>query len=487
MFVKLAFLAVLCSPETEAGGGGAAPAPPKPVATITRSELDRHIEEIVRENVDRGLKRMEDAVDGLRKEVLGPERTEQCRDTRDKARKDFEQMSSTERAKLISAARRHVIESKGRVQEERLPEQLRNIGFGRGFLAARYLGYFGQGLVHSRLNEREAHEAILQRAKADGDFDLARIVDEHIQQRSVTAGDAGSAGALIPEIVAADFITALYAQSVVRRAGATTIQLSNGNLTLGKQNASAVSYWIGETDDITASEPTMENIKLSLRTLASLVPISRDALQYVPNVASIIQQDMLNAHALQEDITLLRSKGTENRPRGIKEWLNADNVFAADTGGATLYAKIMTDALKAQFKVENGDVPIVTPAWFTSVREKFGIMSATLDSVHVFMPEILQGSFLGAPFYATTQIPTNIDTNKSELAYSEMSQVIVADGLSVELEQSTDATIRVNGTDVRLFQSNQAAFRLIGKVDLAVRHDRAAAWVENTVYGTAFT
>lgn len=487
MFIFASLMTVLCSPPDEAAGGVAvAPAPTQqPGVALTRSDLDRHIEQTVSTHITRGISGLESAIDSLRAEVLGKPRSEELADTRDKARRDFDQAAPSERARLLHMARANIIEGRA-VREERLPKELQEINFGRGFIAARYLGYYGNGVVHKHLSGREAHLAVARMARADGDLVLARIVEEHVE-RSVSAGDAASAGALIPEVVAADFITALYARSIVRQAGAVTIQLSSGNLTLGKQNATAISYWLGETDDITASEPSMTNIRLTLKKLGSLVPITNDALRFVPNIAGLVQSDMLNVHRLAEDIAFIRSEGNENKPKGIRHWLHSDNVFAADTSGSTLFEKIVIDTMKAQFKVENGNVPMNRPAWMTSVREKYGLMSVTVDGRFIFSPEIAQGTFMGAPFFATTQIPSNLNTDQSELYYQEMSQVIIGEGMTMEIAQSTEATINVGGTDVRLFQSDQTAFRLIGQCDLAVRHDRSGAVVTGTEYGAQFT
>lgn len=451
---------------------------------ITRSDLDKHIEETVAKSVGKSLSQFNENIDALRKELSGPERAEQVAAARDKSAKDFAALNPEQRTTRVRQARSALF-NRSLIASE-VPDDLREIGWGKGDLFTRFMLLKIRAEKHVGKGQR-ATEYMVELATEAGHMDLVNI----IENRTLLAGDAGGAGALIPDAFSTDFIAALYAAAVVRRAGAVVLDISErGNMSIGRQNTSATAAWVGEGAPIGASQGTYGNLKLDAKKLGVFVPVSNDAIRYASGqFNALVAQDMIQVAALKEDIAFIRGDGTAGAPKGIRNWLAAGQGFAQTTGG-TAFANTTTDLIKLQYKVEGADIPLVSPAFLMSTRDKFGLMQvATGDGSQLaFMAElVMNDSVMGVPAFATTAIPKTLGGGtESELYYSEMSQCIIGDAVNVEVSESESAGyLDSNSVQQNTFQNDERVIKLIHEVDFVLRHDKAAAYINNSTIGAA--
>jgi HK97 family phage major capsid protein len=463
---------------------------------MNKSDLDRLVEDTVQKYAKKSKEEFDASIDALRAEVLGPERSEEIAATRDKARSDFNQMPARQQVAMVDQAKAALFDGTARQLGETrayrganspLPDGLQKSGWGRGRLFVRAMMLFTRSQNHINGTVASRWEWCAKEARANNNHDLADI----IEQRVLTAGDAGKAGALVPEIFSTDFIAALYATTIMRRAGAVVVDISeSGSLTIGRQNNTATANWIGEVTSQTESEGTYGQLKLDARKLGVFVPISNDAIRFARGqFDSLVASDMLNVAALAEDIAFIRGSGNEYVPKGLKNWVKSDNAFAANTAGADAFEKQSTDLIKLQFKVENSKVPIVNPAFLMSTREKSGLMLTKTSNGDAFAfrdEMVMNGTLMGAPFYSSQQIPTNLNSTESELYYAEMSQCVIGEAVTTELEWNPYGSFTDSNSVVQnSFQQDEMVGRLIHMVDFVLRHDGAAAYVNNAEYGTA--
>lgn len=464
----------------------------KPTGTtreVSKDELNRYIDEAIQNRIGGSV---ETAMRGLQEDVLGKDRAEEITTTREKARSDFAALSATEQNRAIKRAKSSLFDGRARafhVENRELPEDLQRMGWGTGSLFQR-----GMLLYFRAQRENRNWEWCVDTARANGNDDLAHL----IEQRVLQAGDLAGAGALVPEVFSTDFISALYARSIVRLAGARVLDISErGNLSIGRQNATATGYWIGENESTTASEGTYGQLKLDAKKLGVFVPVSNDAIRYaVGDYNALVADDMVTVAALKEDLAFLRGDGANGQPKGLRNWANSNNVIDMNTTGADDFEKQSADLLKLQFRVENSDVSRNTPAWLMSVREKYGLMLTKTSGGEGFAfrdEMVMNGTLMAEPFYATSQLPTNLDNSgdgnndESEFFYAEMSQVVIGDAVNTEIEANPYGSYTDSGSNRRdAFQRDEMVLRLIHQVDLAVRHDEAVAYVQDASYGSSF-
>ena len=484
---------------------------------MTRSELDKLIRDQVRKAVEEDRKTRDSRLDGMTREVAGDDMMERARESRDRAASDFEQLATSDQRKLIEAhtgqqtreqfqktgdrfveaLERGIIPSSSTDRLRAIAGGLRGaipgietseleIGdadFGRGhnFAAALLLG--------ARAWEQKIPvERLIGKLRERGELRASPLTEflEDRKNRAVSASDAESGGWLIEEQVASDYIPALYSKSVVLQSGVLTVVMERGMFKFPKQLGSSQMFWVGEGGVITTSEIAGGDITLTARKAGILVPLSNDWLRRADGRANqIVTNDMVRIGALGRDLGYLRGPGSEHQPLGLSN--QAGHSVTAATGGTTDLDDAYTDAFACQFRIANSDVMLDRPAWYMSVREEFGLKSLRDGNNHLaFLPEMLQGRWMGAPYYSTTQIPTNLGVggDESELYFVETSQIIVGIELGIVVQFFDAASYAEGGVDVHGVQTDQSVARLLQLTDIKARHEEAIAVVPDSTRGS---
>ena len=186
-------------------------------------------------------------------------------------------------------------------------------------------------------------------AAARGDAQLASKIaiergfgEEVAMSLNTLSSSAG--GVLVPENLSSEVIELLRPKSVVRKLGARTLPFDNGNVTIPRLKGGAIVGYIGADSDMPATEQTFDDLKLSAKKMAALVPIANDLIKYAgvnPNVDQIVVGDLTAAIGAREDKAFIRDDGSANTPKGLRFWALASNVLKA-SDGSTLQ-KIETD------------------------------------------------------------------------------------------------------------------------------------------------
>lgn len=297
--------------------------------------------------------------------------------------------------------------------------------------------------------------------------------------RALAASTIEGGGVLVPEDVSNDFIELLTPRAVLRSFGVPVIQMPSGTMNISKINASAQAYYVGENRDIPKSQPLFGGKKMSAKKLAVLIPISNDLLRRGgPKVNALVRNDALRAMALKEDVTFLRSPGTEFTPRGLKYLALSSQTITATAGTPTL-ATVTADFGRLILLMEEASVAFTNPGWIFSPRTAMYLYTLRdTNGNYVFKGEMDQGRFWGYPFKKTTQIPRNLGTggNESEIYLVDFDDLVIGQTLGLDVAVSTEAAyIESTGEMVSAFSRDQTVMRLITEHDLAVRHDESIA------------
>lgn len=309
-------------------------------------------------------------------------------------------------------------------------------------------------------------------AEKAAEFIQHRFGDTAVAKAALNTQVVSEGGALIPQDFLLDLIELLRAQTVVRAAGPMTVGMPLGNLTIPALAGGASASYQGELDDISLTHPQFSDLNLRAHKLTALVPVTNDLLRRAPlNVDMIVRDDLVAAVALKEDVTFLRSDGSDMAPKGFRSWVLPANLIVIAAGG-NLDA-VVNGIAAMKLTLINGLSRMLRPAWFMAPTV-IEFIRTRRDEVGGFYykDEIDRGTLDGYPIYMSQQIPTNLGTgNGSEIYLIDMADVVLADTMEVQLDTSDQAAYY--GTDghvISTFQRDQTLFRIISAHDLAMRH-----------------
>lgn len=341
-------------------------------------------------------------------------------------------------------------------------------------------------------------------AAAQGDRQVAaqiamtRGYGEHIAA-SLNTLTAGAGGILVPENLSSEVIELLRPKSVVRKMGARSLPLNNGNITLPRLKGGAVVGYIGSDTDIPTTQQEFDDLKLSAKKLAALVPISNDLLAVSsssPNVDAIVVGDLTSALALREDKAFIRDDGLSNNPKGLRYWAPAANVVPAGQAAPTIQ-QVSDDLNKMVLRLEAADANMTAAGWIMHPRTKRFLQSLRIgdsNGVKVF-PELDAGMLMGYPVGSTTQVPVNLTVgtgssapaNGTEIYFTDFGDCFIGEDASLMIDYSKEATYKDgSGNVISAFQRDQTLIRVIAKHDFGPRHVESIAVLTAVQWGSSF-
>lgn len=339
---------------------------------------------------------------------------------------------------------------------------------------------FGRGDM-----DRAKHFA--QEAVSKGNWDDAlgtRVV------RALEAGNLTAGGALLPDEFAAEIIELLRSRSVVRAAGARVLPMNMGSLTIRKQTAGSSASYVGESTDITKTEPTTGQIVMTSKKLAAIVPISNDLLTFAAGdlADQFVRDDLVQEIATREDQAFIRDDGNSDTPKGMRYWAQAANVQASAGVSA---ANVETDFKALLNDLETNDVRMINPVWFMNPRSKNHLITLREGAGgNLVYPEIRgaagqpNGSILGLPVMTTTNIPVNLGGGtETEVYLVDMADAIIGEATGIEIAVDSSASYVESGSLVSAFSRDETLMRAISRHDFAMRHAESVAVTTGVTWG----
>lgn len=303
-------------------------------------------------------------------------------------------------------------------------------------------------------------------------FAETEIGDHGVAMAITTSQSSG--GALIPQNLHDEVIELLRARSVVRKLGARSMPLPNGNLSLPRMAGGATAYYSGENEDIKSSVSKFDDAKLSAKKLTALVPISNNLIGFAGfNVEQLVLQDILAAISVREDKAFLRDDGSNNTPKGLRATANENNRFVEWSGSATDLQAIDFYLNSLILKLMESNSLMIKCGWAMSPRTYmtlFGLRDGNGNKVY---PEMSKGLLKGYPIEHTTTIPSNLGTggNESEIYFVDFNDVVIGENSDMKIDFSNEATYYdTNGDLVSAFARDQSLIRVITQHDIGFRH-----------------
>lgn len=298
-------------------------------------------------------------------------------------------------------------------------------------------------------------------------------------------------GFLVNTDYSSDLIAALRPVVAVRRMGAVSVPMPNGNLTIRKQTGVSSAQWVGERSAIQTSAPKVGVIGMKAKKLAALVPITNDLLRFNSiQTDTLVRDDVVREVALAEDQQFIRGQASDFAPAGLRYLANAANIIAAN---ATVSVQnVRNDLGKLRLGLTKNNVPMTRAGYIVNPTVVEFLSRLLTSTGALAFPEIADGMIGGYPYVSTTSVPDNLGTggNQSEIYFADFSQILIGDALQTTLAVSTDASyVDAAGTTRSAFQNDETLIRVIEGVDTAARYDTAiavltgAGWFPGAVAG----
>jgi HK97 family phage major capsid protein len=304
--------------------------------------------------------------------------------------------------------------------------------------------------------------------------------------RGLSANDGASGGYLLAENVSREVIEALQARTVLRRMGAMVLpQAEEVPLVLPLISASSTGTYLGEGSNITATSPTLGNLRLTARKLAAIVAISNDLLRGTSGAADmVVRNDLLTSLAVTEDSAFIRGDGAGAGPRGLRYWAPAANLLNM-TSPVTV-ASVEADISALMLALLNANVRMLNPGWIMAPRTRVYLENLR-DAVGAkVFPELQQGRLRGYPVAETTSIPITLGAgNESEVYFVDFADCAILQIVGLLVEASTTAAyVDENSNVVSAFSTDRTLVRVISLHDFGMRHAASVACQVDCTWGT---
>jgi HK97 family phage major capsid protein len=315
-------------------------------------------------------------------------------------------------------------------------------------------------------------------------------------QKALAEGTPSSGGYLVRPEWMPDVLGLLRGAAVVRQAGPRVVNFGR-LMNQTSISTGATAYYTAENAAIAKSEQTFaEAPLLTPHNLTALVPVSNYLLND-PNVAGggvdeIVRNDMIVVMALREDLAFLRGTGASGEPTGFRNMagITLNPLGAPATNGFQPTLPQLRRML-AVFRTQNA--VNLAPVWFFNPAF-LSYLEGLTDTLGRFLVDtnlltygdnaalgasnpggLMTGRFLGAPFFATNQLPANLtqgsSSNATDLFLVNISEAIIGINQELELDLSAEASYTPDGgtTWINAFQNNQTLFRTVIRHDIAHR------------------
>lgn len=313
-----------------------------------------------------------------------------------------------------------------------------------------------------------------------------RLLDPEVAK--ALAASTGSAGGFtVPDNYSAELIEFLRPMSVVRKMNARLLPMPNGNMTLPKVTGGSSAGYLAENTNITATQPTFGQLKLSAKKLAALTPISNDLMRFAsPAADEFVRNDLVAAIAQAEDSNFIRGAQNGANPKGLRYWAPTAAVLAQNV--TVNLANVTNDLSRLILSLLNNNTRMISPGWLMAPRTKVYLGDLRTTTGDKAYPEVEASNTLrGYPIGVTTNIPINLavtGTGESELYFVDFADVVIGEVPTISIDVSSEAAYHDGSNVVAAFSLDQTVIRVIMENDLVVRHGYSVAVLKDVNWGS---
>jgi HK97 family phage major capsid protein len=203
--------------------------------------------------------------------------------------------------------------------------------------------------------EREVSAAVEQQMGVSA---RGYLISNEVLKRDLTVGTASAAGDLVfTDARPGSFIELLRNRLALTTLGVTMLSGLNGPVAIPRQNAGGTAYWVAEKGTLTESNPTVDQVNMTPKTLGAYTEFSRRLLlQSSIDVETMVRNELATVIALEIDRAALYGLGNTSQPQGLKliTGINTEDFGAA----APTYAELVS--METKINADNADIGAIS-------------------------------------------------------------------------------------------------------------------------------
>ena len=286
-------------------------------------------------------------------------------------------------------------------------------------------------------------------------------VPHDVLRRDLTVGTASAAGDLVfTDARPGSFIEQLRNRLALTTLGMTTLTGLQGPVAIPRKTGASTAYWLAEGGEPTGSNPTVDQVTMTPRTVGAFTDFSRRLmLQSSLDVETMVRADLVETLALEIDRVGLYGLGASGEPQGIKltTGINTKD-FNADS---PTYVELVD--METQINADNADIGAM--AYLTN-STRYGAFKTTskIGSEAQFVLEP-GGTVNGYPVVRSNQVATG------DVFFGVWNQLLLGLWSGIDLTVDTTTLNKSGGVRVIALQD----------LDFAVRHPEAFCRGNNTL------
>jgi HK97 family phage major capsid protein/HK97 family phage prohead protease len=335
-------------------------------------------------------------------------------------------------------------------------KESRSYSFVRAIRAMAYPN--DRGAYEEASFEREVSAAVEQRMGATA---RGMLVPDEVLRRDLTVGTASAAGDLVfTDARPGSFIELLRNRLALNTLGVTMLTGLNGPVAIPRQTGAPTAYWVAEKGTPTESNPTVDQVNLTPKTLGAYTEFSRKlVLQSSIDVEQMVRNELATVIALEIDRAALYGLGTSNQPQGLKlvTGINTED-FA---NNQPTYAELVS--METKVNADNADIGAMSYITNSTIFGGFKTTEkAATTAQFVLEPG---GTVNGYGVVRSNQIASG------DVFFGVWSQMLMGMWGALDLQVNPYALDTSGGVRVTALQD----------VDVAVRHPEAFTRGNNTL------
>lgn len=306
--------------------------------------------------------------------------------------------------------------------------------------------------------EREVSAAVEQRT---GKTAQGFLVPDDVLRRDLTVGSASAAGDLVfTDARPGSFIELLRNRLALNTLGVTMLTGLNGPVAIPRQTGAPTAYWVAEKGAPSESNPTVDQVNLTPKTLGAFTEFSRRlVLQSSIDVEQMVRNELATVIALEIDRAALYGLGNTNQPQGLKlvTGINTED-FAAN---APTYAELVS--MESKINADNADIGAMSYVTNSTIYGGFKTTEKAANTAQFVLEP--GGTVNGYGVVRSNQVATG------DVFFGVWNQMLMGMWGALDLQVNPYALDTSGGVRVTALQD----------VDVVVRHPEAFTRGNNTL------
>lgn len=275
---------------------------------------------------------------------------------------------------------------------------------------------------------------------------------------ALSGATSGAGGVMLPTVLTAEIIDLARKRTRVLEAGARTVPMENRTVDVPRWLTDPTLSWRAENAAIAESDPTMDKITLTAKSLAAVTKVSRELVEDT-NVDDQLKAAFAAALSISVDTAALYGSGTGAEPTGVKNHASVTKTSLGTNGATPTWDNLVDSVGRLRDNNEEPTAQILSDRTARALAK-----TKASDSQYIGPPDYLDG----IPRYSTAQIPNNLTVGTS----TDTSDIFTADWTQLLIGVRTDLQITLL-TERYMPDAGQYGFVAWWRGDIAVARPKA--------------